>query len=670
MSDYSSTTGNSSSNKFYNEATIGELAKQFFTVSDKDNSRQKFLIFLGAGASVESEIPSANKMINDFIKEICDKECSEFPSCKREKWVKSYYRNEEDKYSSLFEKCYRTEAERRDIIAKYIEGNNPLKGNDPSIGYIILAHLIREKYVDTVITTNFDDLVYQACTIYTNKRPTVFSLGGFISEFNSKFDHPKILKIHGDFMFSKLANTRKELKKTDPNMARQVIQLFSDYKGVIVIGYAGNDKSVRRLFRRLPENKFLFWCNFEDDKDTDKDKYKVNEKLTFLDKRFKKRYVVPFKGFDTLMIDICKFGNIGLKEIISPSIERFNDYSRSFVNFGLKQTVVDKHKQDESFNRQNEKINKSFEVIQYFILGDRAFLNKDYDEAKSFYLKAKEIKPNEADAHYHYAKVLSENPSKAEEAKEEFIKAIKLNPKDISAHNRLANLLAKDKNTANEASKYYDDALELNKKIDRNKKYFFVHFEYGYFLAKNGKDDLAEEQYRMAIEIDPTYAETYYRLGILFLGDRSKKYEAMYLFNKAIELNPQLSGKVYYQLGKLFLDDKEIYKNLKIREKVEKYKDQFFDFYLKSAIEYKMLGDSIETNNFVDHLNKLRDWYYKQDKYKLAQINSLKENKKEAIKTLREAVSENAPLKKSAKWDYAMKWIYDCPEFQEIIGLK
>lgn len=190
----------------------------------KNNIRARFAVFLGAGASVESDISSANKMIEEFIKMICAAECPEIDTdSEKDKWLKSNccYKTDKDKYGSLFESCYPTEFDRREYIESQVDGKVP------SLGYIALAHLIKSKIIDTILTTNFDDLVYIACTSYTDIRPVVYSLGGFASEISGTTNRPRVLKLHGDFLFSDIKNTRKELKEQDPNMSQQVRQILN-----------------------------------------------------------------------------------------------------------------------------------------------------------------------------------------------------------------------------------------------------------------------------------------------------------------------------------------------------------------------------------------------------------------------------------------------------------
>jgi hypothetical protein len=124
-------------------ATIKEMANRLNPHSPyyehEQNKRSHFAVFLGAGSSVESDIPDALHMIEDFTKTICSVECPEIDDIKKkDRWLNDndYYRCDKDKYGSLFEKCYPTEVDRREYIESQVDGKVS------SLGYIALAHLI------------------------------------------------------------------------------------------------------------------------------------------------------------------------------------------------------------------------------------------------------------------------------------------------------------------------------------------------------------------------------------------------------------------------------------------------------------------------------------------------------------------------------------------------
>ena len=90
-----------------------------------------------------------------------------------------------------------------------------------------------------------------------------------------------------------------------------------------------------------------------------------------------------------------------------------------------------------------------------------------------------------------------------------------------------------------------------------------VYFKKGenYQNQKNYK--MAEEQYRQAVKIDPTYAEAYSNLGYSLRKQGSYK-EAVRQYQTAIKLNYRLAeaheylGEAYAEMGEFILAEKEL----------------------------------------------------------------------------------------------------------------
>lgn len=439
------------------------------------NKRPHFAIFLGAGASVESGIHSADQMITDFIKRICAVECPEIKKDgEKDKWLKenNYYKTETDKYGSLFEKCFPTEVDRREYIESQVDGKVP------SLGYIALAHLIKTKIVDTIITTNFDDLVYIACTSYTDIRPVVYSLGGFASEIGATTNRPRVLKLHGDFLFSRLKNTEIEIQNQDLNMAQQVQQILEFYRGIIVIGYSGNDDSIIRLLSTIPNGKYFYWCVYKDEK--------VNEAVEKLI-REKNGWIVRTDGFDKLFDEIRQIVGIKDDDIFSlfderrqkieEELKKFNpeEYSRfdeavKIYEEGRELLSAGKLKEAENAFRQVIEINPAY-ALAYTALGSA--LSKQgiqLDKAEEAHRKAIELKPDLAAAYYNLGIVLSKDKTRWNEAEEAYKKAIEIDPNYAIAYNNLGNLLIKIDYRWKDAEKYYLKALEIDPEYEIAKK--------------------------------------------------------------------------------------------------------------------------------------------------------------------------------------------------------
>ena len=149
-------------------------------------------------------------------------------------------------------------------------------------------------YVTTIITTNFDDLVYGACTSYTGIRPIVYAYGVLASEMRITAQRPKILKLHGDYLYSALKNTFSEVGFQDPNMARQLSQVINEY-GLVVVGYSGEDRSVMDILSKISKENDLYWCVMRGSDPAEPVMELLNKK---------NGVIVEIQGFDEMMNEI------------------------------------------------------------------------------------------------------------------------------------------------------------------------------------------------------------------------------------------------------------------------------------------------------------------------------------------------------------------------------
>lgn len=79
---------------------------------------------------------------------------------------------------------------------------------------------------------------------------------------------------------------------------------------------------------------------------------------------------------------------------------------------------------------------------------------------------------------------------------------------------------------------------------------WFEYFNAGYNAEKDKDFKKAENYYRNAIELNPTYFAIYNNLGNVLCEDKRHWKEAEQMYRKAIELNPNYPD-AHYNLGNL-----------------------------------------------------------------------------------------------------------------------
>ena len=168
----------------------------------------RLVFFLGAGASQSSGIPIASWMIRDFqrnLREIWNREGQPFGHF--DSWLHSqpgWQKNEsESDYAKYFEAWKPTEGIRRDYL------NYRMKGAAPGWGYFCLAQLLARSYIGVVVTTNFDDLIYESCTMTSAMRPRVYSTIDPYVSIEQELSRSTIVKLPWRLSISQLQNHRQ-----------------------------------------------------------------------------------------------------------------------------------------------------------------------------------------------------------------------------------------------------------------------------------------------------------------------------------------------------------------------------------------------------------------------------------------------------------------------------
>lgn len=301
--------------------------KAEFLRSFKVLSNQSFDLFLGAGASISSGIPSGRDLVWHFKREILNssgkingKKVQDLKVEANKKAIQNFFLEEDanviNSYSYYFEKCYPDSLVRKDFLT------NLIRDRKPSVGFMCISALIDHKKFDTVWTTNFDDLIEKAF----NKLDIscqVVSPENSKSVHNFRSDIPTVVKLHGDFRYDALQNTDKELQKLEDNLHNYFLDA-STKRGLLVVGYSGSDESVLQTFEKALDKtnafpKGLIWCIPKDISPSER-LSKLLEKANAQNQRSGLMVIDSFDYFLHEIYAVCELKN---EQIDSIAKERF-----------------------------------------------------------------------------------------------------------------------------------------------------------------------------------------------------------------------------------------------------------------------------------------------------------------------------------------------------------
>ncbi len=310
-----------------------------------------YSLLLGAGSSISSDIPSAVDCIWEWKKDIYKSNNStaldwvdNYKNPKVQEVIQTWLDNQgvypelnsKEEYSFYARKCYPVDEHRRHYFQRICSGKKP------SIGYKTIPLLAHHGILDSVWTTNLDDLVVTACTgsAIQSIEITLDSVKRLNQRSQNRSELP-VIKLHGDFKYGELKNTEKELLNQDETFRTKLIDYLQD-KNLIVIGYSGRDASLMTALKEAyskPGGGMLYWCGYDDIANED-----AADLISFANENGRSAFYVSTNGFDTTLRKIAQVvvaGNEALqKELLA--IQKGDTSDTSISSFDLKPERVNK----------------------------------------------------------------------------------------------------------------------------------------------------------------------------------------------------------------------------------------------------------------------------------------------------------------------------------------
>lgn len=276
----------------------------------------KVNLLIGAGCSVEAGIPPAPTIVNDIEKEYPEY----FEQCK-----------DKTSYNAAM-KCL-SSGERRRLLGGYIE---KAKMN---WAHIAIAQLLKEGFVDRVLTVNFDPLVVNACAM-VDKPPPVYDMAA-TPDFSLDFvPEGAVFYLHGQHTGYVILNEEQELKdhaaKIGPFLHRD-----GSYRVWLVVGYSGQSDSVFEVLKQFPRfDHRLYWVDLEAIPRPHLHNEYFNEERqcneTFLGgERF--AYYLGGKNADEFFIELCQGLNCWPPKIIQKPFTYLKDKMQELALYPLRE---------------------------------------------------------------------------------------------------------------------------------------------------------------------------------------------------------------------------------------------------------------------------------------------------------------------------------------------
>ncbi|MCG3681978.1 TPR end-of-group domain-containing protein [Aliarcobacter butzleri] len=508
------------------------------------NSKEKPIIFLGAGASITGNIPIAKTIVEDILEKYKDN-----PKVKRDT---------EKTYKSLMD-CLLPN-ERNTLLKGYIDDAKI------NVTHIYLAQFIKNELIDYVLTVNFDNLMLRALALY-NIYPPTYDMAILKDITTSTFPTKSIVYLHGQHHGLWLLNTEEELKKVK-EVIPPILNSIKD-RPWIFIGYSANDPIFEHIIRLGRFDKGLYWVTRKETSISDK----VRKEL--LDKDNTNSFLIEGYDSDSFMLELNTKLQLEQPEILEKPFSYLKNCLDNIVDIqdkehfkGIKERLeIIKTQVDKSidiYENKDKENNLIKEIIDLRLKEN--FDEKRIDEIYQETLKSKnqQLKNSLSNLFnnwgitlYNFAKEKDNNEDLYNQALIKYETASKLNPKDDSIFNNWGNALydfakAKDNNEDlyNQAFSKYETASKLNPKKD-SIFYNWGNALYDFAKAKDNNEDLYNQaliKYETASILNPKNYSIFYNWGNTLSNlakaknnDKKLYREAFEKLSKAVELG----SKVY-----------------------------------------------------------------------------------------------------------------------------
>jgi hypothetical protein len=224
-------------------------------VSRLNLNHGKYCIFAGAGISVCSGVPLAVTDLPGLPSVVTCIRRDFYASLKRSplagdallRWYsdQKLLQEAETLYSDALQLIGDTPRSRQAYLRKFFTGKTP------GVCHMAVGALVEHGHVQILFTTNFDSLLEDA--IRGNGKcdpPKVASHADSVRDVILNEPGPKVIKLHGDYLFSDIRNTDKETRSLTDNMREKLRRILGEF-GLIVVGYSGNDNSVMAILEQM-----------------------------------------------------------------------------------------------------------------------------------------------------------------------------------------------------------------------------------------------------------------------------------------------------------------------------------------------------------------------------------------------------------------------------------
>jgi hypothetical protein len=225
-----------------------------------------YAVLVGSGVSRGASIPTGWDIVTDMIRRIAsavDSNSAEEAGLDPVAWYTSKF-GKPPSYSEVVNELAATPTERRAMLRKYFEPNDDERDQGlklPTAAHKALARLVVGGYVRVIVTTNFDQLIENALREAGVVPAVIATPDAILGMVPLHLAPVTVVKVHGDYVDTRIKNTVDELSEYDEALDRLLDQVFDEY-GLVICGWSATwDEALRSAITRAPNRRYsTFWA--------------------------------------------------------------------------------------------------------------------------------------------------------------------------------------------------------------------------------------------------------------------------------------------------------------------------------------------------------------------------------------------------------------------------
>lgn len=276
------------------DITVGFLAERILFASKDRRGRRNNVIIMGAGASISAGIPGASEIAKILIRSVSerlgfDPNAAETPeeiykklesdgrfvSCaipSIDKVKSGKTAESQIDWWLVYDHCFRRYFTQPDDVRHIF--SELVDKSDGSINWshLVLGELVAKGYFNTVLTTNFDQLVLSGM-VRAGVIPVVCDGLESLNRIDGAPRHPQLIEIHGSRHTYLLRNDSADVSavQNDASAIAAIQSLLHHAHAIVVVGYGGREDGLMNLLVKAGEiypDKNIFWVQHADNADS------------------------------------------------------------------------------------------------------------------------------------------------------------------------------------------------------------------------------------------------------------------------------------------------------------------------------------------------------------------------------------------------------------------